>query len=186
MSFNSKGSTGGNRSHLIFKKLADSLTFVVGGVVKGYDQDENEVAHGVAAQPILGVLNDISDSNGNPIVDSTITAGTAKSSKLSSIATGTSDTYYGYIEASRFVKFSALISGTLGTTNQSDFAGARIDVDSSNTTYTQLLETTATRTIGTPANFYSHGIDPGGASQALASANLLVSMAMSELEGTKE
>ncbi len=181
-----KGSTGGNRGQLVFKKLADSLTFAIGETLKGYDQDDNEVAKGLAATPILGILMGITDSVGNPIVTSAITPGTVKSSKVSSVATGTSDTYYGFVEASRFVKFSATVSGTLGSTNESDFAGARIDVDSSNTTYDQLLESTATRTIGTPANFYSHGIDPGGASQALASANLLVSITMSELEGVKE
>jgi len=180
------GSTGGNRGQLIFKKLADSITAITDAVYKGYDQDENEINYGAAATPILGVLVDICDVNGNPIVDSVMTAGTAKSSKVTSVATSTTDTYYGHVDASRFTKFTALVSGTLGTTNESDFAGARIDVDSSNTTYDQLLETTATRTIGTPANFYSHGIDPGGPSQALASANLLVSISMSELEGVKE
>lgn len=185
--FKSKGSTGGNRGHLIFKKLADSLTIAVGENVKGWDQDENEITNvTTAAQPFLGILIGITDSVGNPIVTSAITAGTSKSSKIVSVSTGTSDTYYGFVEASRYIKFSATVSGTLGTTNESDYAGARIDTNSTNTNYDELLEATATRAIGTPAQWYSHGIDPSGPSQALASANLLVSITMSELEGVKE
>jgi len=42
------------------------------------------------------------------------------------------------------------------------------------------LETTATRTIGTPANFYSLGVDP------LDSTRLMVTLGMSEMYGVQE
>lgn len=183
-----KGTTGGNRGHLILKKFADSLTVAVGEVVLGYTQDENNVTNvTTAAQPILGVIMDICDSSGNPIVTSSMTAGTAKSAYVTSVAdTGTADAYYCHVEASRFVKFSCEVQGTLGTTNQSDFPGARLDTNSAGADYDELLETSATRTIGTPAQWYSHGIDRSGPSQALASANLIATIAMSELKSTME
>lgn len=183
-----KGSTGGNRGQLIFKKFADSITPTVGEVVKGFDQDENNVTNvTTAAQPILGIIDSICDKSGNPIIDSTITAGTAKSSTVITVAdTSTTDTYYCFVEASRFVKFSSEVHGTLGTTNYSDYAGCRIDTNSAGGDYDEVLETSATITIGTPAQFYSHGIDPSGPSQALASANLLISIAMSEMYSTSE
>ena len=182
-----KGSTGGNRGHLVFVKFADSITVTVGEVVSRYTGDANECTNvTTAAQPILGVINNLCDSSGNPLFSSTITAGTAKSSVITSQATGTTDATYGYIEASTSVKFSAEVQGTLGTTNASDFAGARLDTNSAGADYDELLETSATRTIGTPAQWYSHGIDPSGPSQALATANLLVSIAMSELDSVME
>ena len=180
MSFIYFKTSGGNRQDIHHKKLANSITANVGDVYKSYDQDTNLATYGAAATPILGILQEIVDSNYNPIVSSTVTAGTAKSSRVTSQATGTGGTYYAMIDASRFSKFSATVSGTLGTTNESDYAGARLDVDSSNTSYGQLLETTATRTIGTPANFYSHGTDVRN------TARLVVSISMSELEGVKE
>lgn len=188
MSFKPKGSTGGNRGQLIFKKFADSIAPTVGDNVVGYSQDENNVTNATtAAQPFLGVIQDICDSNGNPIISSTVTAGTAKSSNVTTVAdTSTTNTYYCHVEASRFVKFSALVAGTLGTTNYSDYAGGRIDTDSGNANYDRVQETTSTVTIGTPAQWYSHGKDVGGPSQANASARLIVTISMSELEGVKE
>lgn len=169
----------GGRSQSAKRQLANSITAVVGEVFKSYDQD-GRATHGVAATPILGILMGIVDESGNPIFSSTITAGTAKSANVTSQATGTGGAYYGLFEVSRFAKFSAEVSGTLGTTNYSDQAGSRLDVDSANTSYGRLLELTSTNTIGTPANFYSHGLDRNN------SARLMVTIAMSELDSVME
>ena len=175
-----KTTKGGRGPNLILKKLVASTNYIVGEVMKGYDQDTNEVLAGVAATPILGWLVGIVDKYGNAFPVTTVTAGTASSTVTTTVDTGTTITYYGLVDVSPSSVYSMTVSGTLGTTNESDYAGARIDIDSANTTENQLLETTATRTIGTPANMYSHGKDPADATR------LLVSLAMSEIDGVKE
>ncbi len=178
-----KSKQGGTRvlQHYL---LDDSKTMSVGMVVLNYSQTDDVITYGVAAQPILGVITAICDKYGNGIPVTTVTAGTAASTTITSIATGatntTSKTYWAFVDTSEDSIYSAQVSGTLGTTVNSNKKGVRLDVDSSNTTYTQLLETTATRTIGTPANFYSYGLDPRD------STRLLVSMAMSETRSTME
>jgi len=173
-------STGGNRQHIVPRQLGNSITAAIGMCMKTYDQDGGKATYGVAAQPILGILHQITDASYNPIVNATHTPGTAKRSIVASQATGTGGTYYCFIDASRFSRFATTVSGTLGTTNYSDDPDCRIDVNSANTTYTEVLETTATRTIGTPANFYSHGKDK------MNTSLLSLSIAMSQLEGVKE
>lgn len=181
MSSNFKGTYGGATGpDMVVKQLKTNTTFTVGEWVKSYDQDSNLIDKSVAATPLLGVLTAITDKYGTPLVSVDSTPGTAKSSAVLSKATGSTITYFGKVDRSRFSKYSITVSGTLGTTNESDFPDARLDIDSANTTYDQLLETTATRTIGTPAQFLSHGVDPD------ASTRLIVSMAMSQDEGVKE
>lgn len=182
MSSNFKGTVGGATGpDLVMRKLKTSTTFTVGEWVKSYDQDLGIVDKAVAATPLLGVIVALVDRYGVPLIDSTVTPGTAKSSSVTSVTTSsTAGAYSALIDQSRFSKYSVSVSGTLGTTNESDYEGARLDINSANTTYNQLLETTATRTIGTPAQFYSHGKDPADA------ARLIVTMAMSEQEGVKE
>lgn len=181
MSSNYKGTYGGATGpNIVKKQLATSTTYTVGEWVKSYDQDTNLVAKAVAATPLLGVITALVDKYGNPLVEATNAPGTAKSSSVTTIATGTTITYFALVDRSRFSLYSVTVSGTLGTTNESDFADARLDIDSANTDYDQLLESTTTRTIGTPAQFLSHGVDPE------ASTRLIVSMAMSQDEGVKE
>jgi len=72
------------------------------------------------------------------------------------------------------------VSGTIGTTVDSELPGARLDINSAGNNEDELLESTATRTISTPATHYSHGVDPND------SGNLLVSVNMSEMYGVQE
>jgi len=164
--------------------LDDSKTLGVGYVVNSYEYTDDVIGYPTAAQPILGVIESICDKYGNPIPVTTVTAGTAASTVITSVTTAsdntTTKTYWGRVDTSEDSIYSATVSGTLGTTGNSNKKGARLDVDSANTTYNQLLETTATRTISTPANFYSYGLDPQN------SARLLVSMTMSETRSTME
>lgn len=164
--------------------LDDSKTFTNGDVSKLYDQTDGAATYVAAAQPVFGVQVGIVDKYGNAIPVVTVTPGTATSTVETAIATGASNVsgkvYFGKYITSEQSIFTATVNGTLGTTNNSEFAGARLDVDSSGTSYGRLLETTATRTIGTPANFYSHGKDPNDATR------LLVNIAMSEYRSTME
>ena len=162
-----------------FVLLGNSQTFAVGDVVKSYT---NGVAdNGAAALPILGIIQSIVGANGQPVVQGDPTAGSTNTSDVSSVTTGAANTtYYAYVNTSKSDIYSAEVNGTIGTTVNSDKRGAQIDVDSANTDYGRVLETTATRTVGTPANFYSHGTDPED------STRLLVSIALSELDSVYE
>jgi len=171
MSFNYVGSRNGAQRNLTEPiVITTSDVVAVGSVVETYSA--GTAGYGAAAQPIKGIVHAIVDADGLPITNSTHTAGTAHSADNASV-TG-DGTQYVIIDTSESSLYSATVSGTIGTTVSSDSGFCKIDVDSSNTNYNQLLETTATRTIGTPANFYSHGVDPQD------STRLIVSIAMSE------
>ena len=175
------GGKGRNLEHYL---LDDSKTITVGQAVTQYEFTDDVIGHPTAAQPIFGIVEGITDKYSVGYPELTVTAGTASSTNLSSIATGSDNTttkkYWALVDTSEDSIYSVTVSGTLGTTGNSNKRGARLDVDSANTTYTQLLETTATRTIGTPANFYSFGVDPRN------TARLLVCIAMSETRSTME
>ena len=183
MSFLMKKSIGGVGRKLVHVLLDDSKTMSNGQVVMSYTQTDDVITHGVAALPILGIMIGIVDKYGNPSFSSDITAGTAASTTRLSVTTGSDNTttklYWGLVDTSNQTIYTATVSGTLGTTNESNKRGCKIDVDST-TSYTQLQETTATRTVGTPANFYSHGLDKDN------SARLLVNIALNELDSVYE
>lgn len=159
-------------------KLGDSQTVEVGDFVEVYQNGVATLA--TAAQPILGAIKSICDSKGLPISTATRAAGSVDVSGITSVATSTGGTYYAWVEQDEETVYSVPVSGTLGTTTSSNLEGGKIDVDSANTEYGQLLETTHTRTISTPANFYSLGVDPKN------SSNLLVKVAMSERRSVLE
>lgn len=179
--FKRVGSREGRGSSLVYGKLGNSQTYEVGDVVKSYTNGVVDLA--AAATPILGVLVAIVvgeraaiEATGSPV------AGTALSSNLATATTGAAnaENYYGIVETSKNAKFSAEVSGTIGTTVDSELRGAWIDINSAGTEYGQLLETTANRTIssatGGMSNFYSHGLDPRDSSR------LIVSIANSEMD----
>ena len=165
---------------IVLRELGVSQTFEVGDAIEVYT--EGACTLGTAAQPLLGVIVSFADSKGNPLPKPTLVAGTASGNDVREVTTdaSNSDGYYAFVDISKDTVYSAEISGTLGTTVDSDEPGARLDVNSAGAEYGQLLETTATRTIGTPANFYSLGLDPND------STRLMVTLAMSEMEGVKE
>jgi hypothetical protein len=126
----------------------------------------------------LGVIQAITDEHGAPIVNEAVTAGTAAGVDTNSVDTdaSNSDNYHALVDISKDTVYSAEVNGTLGTTNDSDKVGAKIDVDSSNSDQGRVLESTATRTVATTANFYSLGKDPED------DERLMVKIANSELE----
>ena len=152
--------------------LADSQTVAVGDLVETYTTGEGVL--GTAGHFALGVVTAIVDAKGMPIEASNPVAGTASGVDTRSIATSTDGTSYAIVDTSTDTVYSAEVSGTLGSTATSGSRGCHIDIDSANTDYGRLLESTATRTEGVESNFYSHGVDPDD------STRLMVSIAMSE------
>ena len=178
--FKFAGTIGGVGRKLRLVKLGVSQDFAVGEAIESYSVGAGTL--GAAAQPLLGVINSFADSKGNVLRADAVVAGTASGNDVTSVTTDAtnSDGYYAFVDISKNTLYSATVSGTIGTTDDSELPGARLDVDSANTEYGQLLETTATRTIGTPANFYSWGLDEND------STRLIVSLSMSESYGVQE
>lgn len=168
MAFNFARTIGGVGRKLELVLLKESLTFNVGQAVKSYVAGTAE--HATAATPVLGVLVAIVDSKGMPFKSGSITPGTAFANELTTVTTaGGNVTYYGLIDISPDTVYSVNLNGTIGTTVDSDLRGCKIDVDSANTTYTRVLESTATRTVATTANFYGHGADSSDTSRIMVS-----------------
>jgi hypothetical protein len=183
MALNYKGSRNGaqrNISDAIL--LYNSITVSVGDAIETYTNGYATV--GGAAVPIKGIVHAITDKNGLPIKKGSVTAGTAQTPATTTVTTAadntTALTYYVKVDTSRDSIYSAEVNGTIGTTVDSELIGTKIDIDSANTDYGRVLETTATRTVGTPANFYSFGTDPDD------STRLLVAIALSEEDSVYE
>lgn len=167
---------GRNGRSLLKVKLYNSETYAVGDLVTAYANGVAQLA--TAAEPVLGVIHAFVLANGQAISDGDIVAGTAKTAGKRSVTTdaSNSDGYYALVDVSKETIYSAEVNGTLGTTNDSDLIGAKIDIDSDNTDYGRVLESTATRTVATTANFVGLGEDPED------SDRLLVKIANSELD----
>jgi len=187
MALNYIGSRHGAQRNLDIVLLNNSTTFTVGDVTELYTN--GYLTNGAAAVPIKGVIHSFIEGGYSakpslPEVKGTHTAGSTNTSDVSSVTTAadntTTEKYWAFVDTSRNSLYSAEVNGTLGTTNNSNLPGTKIDVDSANSDYGRVLETTATRTVGTPANFYSHGLDPED------STRLIVSIALSEEDSVYE
>mgnify|MGYP001256696134 FL=1 len=155
--------------------LGSSLEFNVGDLVE--TMSTGVALRGEAGKPVLGVIVSICDADGLPFKSTNPVAGTASGTDTRTVTTGaTNATYYAMVDVSNNTVWSADVTGTVGTNNDSDLRGCRIDIDSAGSLFGKVLESTATRTEGTEANFYCHGVDPDD------SGNLLVSIALSELD----
>jgi hypothetical protein len=174
MALNFKRTVGGVGRKLELVNLANSQTVEVGDLIE--TQTTGQWVLGLAAASALGVVVALCDADGMPLPAPAVAAGTASGSDVRSQATVTTGIYYALVDVSKNTIYSASVSGTLGTTNDSNLRGCGIDVNSAGTEYGQLLENTATRTEGVETNFYSWGVDPND------STRLLVSLAMSELD----
>ena len=174
MAFDFKKTVGGAGRKLQLVKLANSQTVTVGDAIETYTTGLGTLA--TAAHFVLGIVDSFADSKGNPIKLSDPVAGTASGVDARTVATGTAGAYYAYVDIGKDTVYSAEVNGTIGTTVDSELRGCHIDIDSANTDYGRVLETTATRTEGVEANFYSHGVDPDD------STRLLVSIAMHEFD----
>jgi len=174
MALNFVGTIGGVGRKLQLVKLANSQTVEVGDAIETYTVGLGTLQ--TAAHHVGGIVDAICDSKGNPIQISNPVAGTASSTDVRSQATGTGGLYYALVDFGRDTIYSAAVEGTIGTTATSNLRGCHIDINSAGAEYGEVLESTATRTEGVEANFYSHGVDPND------STRMLVSIAMSEMQ----
>jgi len=165
---------GGVGRKLDIVKLANNQTVEVGDAIETYTTGLGTLA--TATHFVGGIVVALVDSKGMPIQTSNPVAGTASGVDVKSVATGTAGTSYALVDFGRDSVYSASVSGTIGTTATSNLRGVHIDINSAGAEYGQLLESTATRTEGVEANFYSLGVDPND------STRLLVVIAMSELQ----
>lgn len=174
MAFNFVRTIGGVGRKLQLIKLANSQTVEIGDAIQTYTTGLGTLQ--TATNLVGGIINSFCDSKGNPIAVSNPVAGTASSTDTRSVATGTAGTSYALVDFGTDTIYSVAVEGTLGTNATSNLRGCHIDVNSAGTEYGEVLESTATRTEGVEANFYSHGVDPTD------STRLLVSIAMSEMQ----
>jgi len=150
--------------------IGNSKTIAVGEAVLSYS-NSGSVTNGGAGLPLLGVVNALGKGSGKlPSVQGGHTAGSVNASDTTSITTAADNTttllWWALVDTSRDSVYSAQVSGTLGTTAGSPtvvgFRGGAIDIDSANTNYDRVLETTHTVTVGDmdDANFSVIGVDP--------------------------
>ena len=173
MALKYKRTIGGVGRKLEKVLLGSSLAFSVGDAVE--TTTTGVALRATAGKPFLGVIASICDKDGLPIKSTNPVAGTASGTDTRTKTTGAANTtIYAMVDVSRDSVYSADVTGTIATTNDSNLRGCRIDIDSAGTEFGKVLETTATRTEGTEANFYGHGTDPDD------SGNLLVSIALHE------
>lgn len=169
MAFKFVKTVGGVGRKLELVKLANSQTVEVGDALETYTTGLGVLQ--TAAHFVGGIVDALCDANGYPVRQSNPVAGTASGVDLRSVATGTAGVSYALVDFGQDTVYSVGVNGTLGTTASSTLRGVHIDIDSDPGL---VLESTATRTEGVEANFYSHGVDPND------STRLLVSIAMSE------
>lgn len=159
--------------------LNNSTTFYIGDVVESYTAGSASLC--AAGESVLGVIEAF--GVGDPMLPESKggnVAGAANTSDLRTVTTAADNTttkkYWALVNSDKSSIFSAEINGTVGTTSDSELRGARLNVDSGNSNYGKLLESSATRTITTQAQFYSFGADPEDTTR------LLVRIAKSEMD----
>jgi len=184
MALVAKTGTKFDPAFLVRRIMTNSLTFSVGEVVKSYTA--GIAAKGVAGAVILGVVVGFENNDGSPIRPSQVTKGTSSYTGSVDSVTAAADNQtvakqLAVVCADPSVIFSAQVNGTINTTATSGLPGCGIDVDSANTTYTRLLETTSTRTAATLTNFMTRGNDQGTSTDPEDTSRLLVSISASEL-----
>lgn len=181
MAFNFKGTRNGAARNLVSVLIGNTKTIRVGDVVESFTG--GSLTTGVAAAPLKGFVHAIVEAENGvkpslPQVKGSNTAGVTNPSDQDSVTTAADNTttkkFWAIVDTSLDSLYSAEVNGTIDTTNNSGDLGARINVDSANSDVGRVLESTATRTVATTANFYSHGLDPED------SARLVVSLAQSE------
>lgn len=180
--------TGTDHSCTVDVPIGNNITVAVGELVKTKVSSTNigYLVNGTAAAASLGIVVALIDAYGNALPPTAYAAGSATSTTVDSVTAAadneTTLAKWARVETSRQKVWSAQVNGTLGTTASSPTAttkrfGGYIDVDSANTSYGRVLETTfiRDRSAGTVQNFFVWGVDPND------STRLLVSLGASEL-----
>jgi len=175
MSFNYVGSLNGSGRRLRKVQCSASQSIAVGDAIQ-FSTTAGTVIPAVAAEEIAGIVTGFVDKYGVPQSNSTVTAGTAASSAVTSdSSTATSD--YLLVDINPGSLYSCEVSATLGTTTGSDKAGVWLVLSDANT----LDETSVTHDLDTSQTIvhaYSHGADPKN------SARLICNFMMAPYLGT--
>lgn len=170
MAFNAYNpGTGVDHSVMVSVIIANSITIALGEAVK---LDSSGFAtNQTAAVPVLGIVVGFTSVSGSPLQPTAYAAGTATGTDVTSVvAASTNQTVNMYkvlVETSKSKQWSAQVNGTVGTTGSSGNIGAGLDVDSANTHYDRVLETTSTRTMSTLTNFTGLGTDPNDSTRII-------------------
>jgi hypothetical protein len=189
MAFNAVTGSKFDPAFLARRILTNSLAFSVGECVLSYAA--GVAAKGVAGAPILGIIIGFEENDGRAIRPDQVQKGTTayNGSVVSLTAASNNQTVAKRVAVVCFdpsVIWSAECNGTINTTATSGLPGAGIDVDSANTTYTRVLESTATRTAATITNFVIRANDNGTSYDPADSTRLLVSIQCSEIFSSKK
>ena len=149
-----------------YKTIADTQTLTVGEAVKLSSGKLVTWGTGGAG---YGILTGFTKADKSPLTDDGA-GGLFSGTYL----TPGSNTVLGIVDISKESVYSVALDATVGTTNDSDFAGVNVDCGTTSVD----LDETSTEVVGTPASFHSHGQDPDGSA---ASNSLLVSIQESQV-----
>jgi hypothetical protein len=164
--------TGVEHSELVEVIIKNSVTIGLGEACAS-DTTVGFATHASAAARMLGISVGFVTNADYPITPTAYAAGTATLTNVTAVTAAsdnqTNAKYKVVLETSQAKKWSAQVDGTVGTTAHSDVIGVGIDVDSANTHYDRVLETTATRTYTTVTSFYGWGTDPADSTRLVVS-----------------
>lgn len=167
---------GGVARKLERVQLTDAQAVAVGDAIETYT-----TGYGILptlAKPIFGIIASFVDENGMPKRVDNPTAGTASGVDVRSIASTSSD--YAMVDFSNQTVYSTPLDADVGTTGDTlgDLIGAGYDLLAA--TPGTIDESSYTRTLGTPTQVYSWGLDPED------STRVMVTIALSELDSVYE
>ena len=154
--------------------LFNSLTFSVGELVESISSGYAKKA--TAGTCALGIIVGFEGPNGALLPAPNVTPSTtAFNGSIESVTTAadntTVDKKVAIVCFDPSVLWSAAVNGTIGTTASSQLPSVGIDIDSANTNYGRVLESTATRTPATKTNFMAFGADPNDTTRLLVMLN---------------
>lgn len=166
----------GSGPALVSEIINNSVAIEPGDAVRTYNA--GYVALATEANAIKGIVHAVLDDLGRSLAPERDTQAELGDATIASgvVTVGgdntTDDAHRALIDISPFSRYSADVTGTIGTTNSSNLPGANIDADDENT----IDETTAVRTAS--GQFYGWGTDPND------SGNIIVSIRESEIFGS--
>lgn len=148
MAFQPKGyGIGGAQAELELVLLADSTSFAVGNAVEMYST--GYVKNATKAKPTLGVIVGFVNQYGAPLQPTAYSAGSATSTDVQSVTTSASNVsgqiVWALVNTSVTQKYSVTVNGTVNTTANSGRGHLWVSVDSDNTSYGRVLESTCSR-----------------------------------------
>ena len=163
--------------------IANSVTLNVGDLVQVATSGATQ-GFATPAEKLLGALGVVvgfANTYDAPLTPDSYAPGTAAGTDVQQVVAAANNQTVAQkvalVNVSTRTKYSAQVNGTLGTTNSSPTAaskriGGYIDIDSDNTSYGRVLESTYTaarsKTSG-GSNFFVWGVDPNDSTRLIVS-----------------